>query len=250
MQPILTILIPAKHETDTIEAVLDSLRKSVQTPHRILVVNDTDARDRTATIVRTYMRKHKHISLLHRISKTGTFGSALSLGLGKTVTPYVVPVMADLCDDPKDIDRMVKKIREGWDVVCASRYMSGGRKAGGPWLQSLFSRFVCTSMRLLTGIPTWDVSNAYKMYKTKIAKSLTIQSDSGVEASMELVLQAYFHGHRITEMPTFWKGRTRGHSKFRFFERMPKYLRLYLWALRQNAYLRTRSMSPQPGTGS
>ncbi len=247
MLPQLTIIIPAKHEEESILAVLESLLRSVKTPHRILVVNDTDELDKTADSVRPFIRRHPEVSLLHRTGKTSSFASALAMGIAATKTPLVVPVMADLCDDPKDIDRMVKKMEEGWDIVCASRYMSGGRKTGGPILQSLFSRFVCTTMRLITGIPTWDISNAYKMYRTSVIRAIPIDKRSGVEASMEIVLQAYYNGAKITEIPTRWLGRTKGHSKFRFWQRFPRYLRIYIWAISQRLF---HSLSPHPATGA
>ena len=33
--------------------------------------------------------------------------------------------MADLCDDPATINAMSAKIREGYDIVVGSRYISG-----------------------------------------------------------------------------------------------------------------------------
>ncbi len=248
MRARLTIIIPAKHEEASILEVLQAITKSVKTPHRILVVNDTDKSDRTAIVVRAYMRRHRSIALIHRISSKSTFASALRMGLAQTRTPLVAPVMADLCDDPADIDRMVALVDRGWDVVCASRYMKGGEKDGGPLLQSMFSRFVCTSLRLLTGIPTWDVSNAYKMYKTDVMRHIAIDPQAGVEVSMDIVLTAYQNGAAITELPTKWMGRTKGESKFKVHERFLRYLRIYIRAL-TSRYLRIRSMSPHPATG-
>lgn len=247
MSPLLTIIIPAKHEEDSILAVLESLRNTVKTPHRIIVVNDTDSDDKTARIVRRYMKHHANASLIHRTGSRNSFASALTLGIAAAKTLFVVPVMADLCDNPQDIDRMVTKMNQGWDIVCASRYMKGGSKSGGPLLQSFFSRFVCTSLHLLTGVPTRDISNAYKMYRTSLVRGLPLDETGGVEVSMELVLQAYFQGARITEIPTRWTGRTTGVSKFKFWDRLPRYLRIYLWAI---AHRLAQSRSSQPATGA
>lgn len=225
MAPKLTIIIPAKHEEHSIGSVVASVQKQVKTPHRIIVVCDTDAEDQTPILV------PKDVRVIHRINAHGTFGSALALGITATKTPYIVPVMADSCDDPADIDRMFARIRQGWDVVCASRYMNGGKKSGGPKLQSFFSGLVCMGIRLVTGVPTNDISNAFKLYKTATIKNIMIPPDTGVEASMLLTLTAYFSGANITEIPTVWTGRTLGKSKFFYTQRAPRYLRICLWAL-------------------
>jgi dolichol-phosphate mannosyltransferase len=227
----LTIIIPAKHETETIIPTLKSLATHVRTPHGIIVINVSDTKDKTANLVRRYAKTHPDVRLIRKIHPHGTFGMALSLGFHAVKSGAVVPFMADACDNPKDIDCMYATLLEGWDVVSASRYMHGGLKIGGPAIQSFFSYLVCASLHLFTGVPTSDISNAFKMYKTAIIKKIHIPPESGVEASMMILLQAYFSGARIKEIPTIWTGRTSGESKFKLFERAPRYLKIYLWAL-------------------
>jgi len=227
----LTIIVPAKHEEHTIIPTLRSLETSVRTPHKIIVVNVSDAKDKTAVLVQRYRRAHPRVSIIRKIHSHGTFGMPLALGFTAVKTGAVVPFMADVCDDPKDIDRMYKILNKGWDMVAASRYMPGGQKIGGPATQSLFSYLVCKTLRILTGVPTSDISNAFKMYNVEALKNITVNPQSGVEASMEIALAVYFRGARITEIPTVWKGRTAGQSKFRLVERFPRYLKIYLWAI-------------------
>lgn len=231
MEPALTILIPAKHEEHTVIKTLSLLARYVKTPHRTIVVNISDQSDATANIVNTYIRTHPKVQLIRSIHPKGTFGMAMAAGIKAVRTGVLVPVMADMCDDPRDIDRMYRLARKGWDVVCASRYTKGGKKIGGPWAQSVFSYIVCTAIRFLTRVPTTDVSNAFKMYNATVLKKIQIPQTSGVEVSMEITLRLYFDGATITEIPTTWKGRTAGQSKFKLIERMPKYVRIFLWAL-------------------
>lgn len=140
--------------------------------------------------------------------------------------------MGDMCDDPCTIDAMVKEMALGYDVVCASRYVRGGGKEGGPRIQSLFSRFVGLSIHFIVGIATRDVSNAFKLYRKSVIDSITLQGLS-VETSMELALKAHFKGYRMSEVPTTWRGRTEGRSKIRLFKIAPGYFRWYVWAIVQ-----------------
>lgn len=237
MKHPLTIVIPTREEEKIILKTLKELREKVKTPHQIIVVNDhgPESFDQTEKLVRKYSQTYKNISLIIRKDKSKfSFASALAVGFNKVESGVVVPVMADMCDQPETIDKMYQKICQGWDIVCGSRYMRGGQKKGGPFVQSFFSKLVCLTLYWLTGIPTHDVSNAFKMYRKNILEKLKINSQNGVEVSMAITLQAYFQGARITEIPTRWTGRTIGQSKFRIFKRTPRYWKIYWWAIKNS----------------
>ncbi len=138
--------------------------------------------------------------------------------------------MADLCDNPQTINKMYGRSKEGFDIVCGSRYMKGGRKIGGHRLKSFFSRFVGISLYLLIGIPTQDISNSFKLYRKKVLDAINIES-KGFEISVEIPLKAYFLGYKITEIPTTWLNRKEGESKFEIIKHGSRYVKLYLWAI-------------------
>ena len=138
--------------------------------------------------------------------------------------------MADLCDDPFTIKEMYKKINNGYDVVCGSRYMPEGSRIGGPKLKAFFSRFVGVSLHYLIRIPTRDIANAFKLYRKNIFDKIEIKSN-GFEVSMEMPLRAYFKGYSITEVPTVWQERKSGKSHFKIIRLAPRYFKWYIWAL-------------------
>lgn len=244
MKDLLTIVIPAKKEEESVIHTLEQIKKRVKTPHEIVVVNDSHDGDQTGEIVKKYSRTNKNVSIvIRRDNPHPTFASALILGFNKVKKGLVVPVMADLCDRLEDIDVMYKEMQNGWDIVCASRYIKGGGKKGGPKIQSICSFIVCISLYHLTRIPTHDVSNAFKMYKKEILENAVINPRSGVEISMAITLQAYFNNVKITEIPTKWIGRTLGKTKFKIIERTPPYYKIYSWAVR-NAIRKYLNLKP------
>lgn len=228
----LTILIPARNEESTIIKTLESLRKKVRLRCKYIIINDQSS-DNTAEEVKRYIQKYKNFSLLHTTKRKNGFSYALLKGFSQADSEYVLPVMADYCDDPKTIAKMYKKIQEGYDVVAGSRYITGGGKSGGPVIQGFMPKFVCLSLQFLTDIPIHDISNSFKIYRKSFVTNLIVPQDFGVEISMYLTLQAYFKGGKVTEVPTYWYGRTTGKSKFNIFKRLPRYVSIYVWALQE-----------------
>jgi len=224
----LTIVVPVRNEEQIVGTTLEAIERNVTTPHRTIVVND-HCTDRTVAVVEEISQKYPNIELVHNTKEPG-FANALVTGFENVRTELVVPLMGDMCDDPCTIDEMVKEMARGYDVVCASRYIRGGGKEGGPKIQSMFSRFVGLTIHSLVGIATRDVSNAFKLYRKGVIDSIVLQGRS-VETSMELALKAHFSGYRMSEVPTTWRGRTKGRSKIRLLKIAPGYFRWYVWAI-------------------
>ena len=217
----LSIVIPALNEEASIEKTLMALDSRVKTGCEIIVVDDHST-DNTAQIVGDLSAKRKNIRLVKNNQGPG-FANALMAGFRSVGTDVVVPVMADLCDEPETIDAMFEKISEGFDVVCGSRYMPSGKKIGGPKIQSFFSRLVCHAVFLVTRVPTRDISNSFKMYRKNVLDRVSDIKGKGFEASMEMCMRAYRLGFKITEVPTTWIARKEGESKFRVFKLIFRY---------------------------
>lgn len=225
----ITIVIPAHNEEANIEKVIESIERNVHSEHEIVIVDD-HCIDKTADIVKGLVSQYQNNIRLVKNDDEPGFANALKTGFSNTRSDIIVPVMADLCDDPQTINRMYDKIIEGFDIVCASRYMPGGRKIGGPKLKGFFSRFVGLSLHFLIGIPTHDIANSFKMYKRGVIDTSNIESE-GFEISVELPLKAFFADYKITEVPTTWVDRKCGESKFHVLKQGSNYLKLYFWAL-------------------
>jgi len=225
---MISVLIPAHNEAISIAGTIQQLESDLNLEHEVIVVNDHSS-DETAQVVKELSQKFSNIILVDNNHEMG-LANALRTGFDACKGDLIVPMMADFCDDPWTINKMYYKINEGYDIVCGSRYMSGGRKIGGPRLKSFFSRFVGLSLHYLIGIPTYDIANSFKMYKKEVIRSITTEAE-GFEISVELPLKAFFSGYEITEVPTTWIDRKRGKSKFHVLKQGSNYFKLYIWAL-------------------
>ena len=190
--------------------------------------------DSTIAAVSKLQKKYKNIKLIRNNVNTGRgVINAIKTGFSKAKSNALVVMMADLADDPETVNLMYKKITEGFDVVCASRYSKGGKHIGGPFLKSFLSWLADVTAPFILGIPTYDLTNAFKMYQKKVIDSINIESKGGFELSMEIVLKAYFKNFKITEVPTIWKDRTAGTSRFNLAGWLPRYLHWYTWGLKK-----------------
>lgn len=230
----LSIVTPVYHEQDNIVRVIEGVSRHVKTSYEFLIVYDTDD-DPTCAVVNEHIRKNKltHVRLVknHIGSKRG-FLNALKSGFASAKGDAVLVMMADLCDNPADIDKMYGAFVDGADVVCASRYMKGGEQIGSPLLKRTLSRLGGTSLFHLRRVPVHDVTNNFKLYRRSVLDEISLGEQGGFEIAMEITLKAHKRGYLIVELPTTWRDREAGQAKFNVRKMLPRYMRLYMFALK------------------
>jgi len=222
-----SVIIPAYNEEKSIEEVISRLVGALRVEYEIVVVNDHSV-DNTRDKVEDLKKNYKNIVLVDNQEPQG-FANTLRTGFEAASGEVVVPVMADLCDDPGTINKMYRKINQGYDIVCGSRYSDKGKKLGGPLIKTLLSNLAGKIIYIL-GVPTQDITNSFKMYKREVIEAIDSKAMS-FEISMEIPLKAHLKGFKITEVPTVWHSRTVGESSFKVMKLIPVYLKLYSWAI-------------------
>jgi len=224
----ITVVIPARNEEESVERTVRSFVEFTKVPIEIIVVNDHST-DGTREVVLNLGRIYQNVLVVDNAWNPG-FATAIGFGVTMAQTELVVVAMADLSDDPGTIEKMLAKIEEGYDVVCGSRYIRGGKKVESFSLQSLFSRIVGLSFHWLTGIPTHDISNAFKMYKRKVLDGIEWEK-CGFEVSMIATYNAWLKWYRVAEVPTTWYHRQEGLPKFKLTRALRSYLPAYLYGV-------------------
>jgi len=236
----LTIVIPVYNEAENITTAINRIEKEVILPHEINIVYDMDE-DTTIPVVRKIANNYRNpVSLLKNKYGRGVL-NAIKTGLEEAKTEFVIVTMADLSDPPEVMNDMLQKAKkEGADLVCASRYMKGGKQYGGPFLKGLFSRVAGVSLHWLTGIPTHDISNSFKMYRKSMLDAITIESSGGFEIGMEITVKAFIAGYKICEVPTEWRDREEGESNFKLWKWLPHYLHWYWLCVKSSCFSSSR----------
>ncbi len=230
MSKSLGIIIPVYNEGDNIRDTIYAIEEKIKTPHQVYIVYDFD-KDNTLPVVKTLIDSGLYINLVKNPLRGVV--NAIKTGLKEAEENYLLVTMADLSDDYSIVDEMVKLMSEGYDLVCGSRYMRGGKQVGGPLIKKTLSRLAGVSLWSLAGLPTHDATNSFKLYRKRMISSMDIESDGGFEIGIELVTKAHFGGYKVTEFPCVWTDRQKGGSRFQIIKWAPKYLKWYFYAIKK-----------------
>ena len=236
-----SVVMPVYEEGESVVPVLRDLDAELPASREILVVHDTDE-DSTVPVVGRLTAEIPGLRPYRNTLGRGVL-PAMRAGIGASTGRYVVVTMADGSDDYSSLTAMLAAADGGADVVAASRYMRGGRQVGGPRLKRLMSRTAGLTLHWFAGVPTHDATNNFKLYRRSFLESITIESRAGFELALELTVKATAAGRRVVEVPTTWRDRTEGTSRFRLRTWLPHYLRWYAYAFRwriRRAASRTR----------
>lgn len=223
--PQVSIIIPVYDEAATIAKTLKVLNCLVNVPHEVVIVYDSDD-DSTVPVVKQLQGQIPTLRLQKNIYGPGVV-NAIKTGFRMSRCHAVCIYTADFTDQPEAIDAMYAEIQRGFDVVSGARYIPGGQKYGGPWLQTKLSRIGNWLFQALTDFPLSDITYSFKMYRRGVLEAIEIEYDAGWVISFEISVQAYLKGFRFTEIPAVWIARQLGESKFSLGRWLPAYLRWF-----------------------
>ena len=231
MRPALNIVIPVYNEGANFPALRSALAEAIHSPFEAFVVYDFDEDNTVPAVQAVIDEGDTRFHLIKNSVRRGVVGALLTGFHAATRGPVLV-VMGDLSDDLGKVDEMVGLYHKGFHLVVASRYMPGGELQGGPFLKRNLSKFAGLSLHWFRGLPTSDATNAFKLYDAQMLNALRLESRGGFELSLEITVKAFLAGYRIVEIPTIWRDRTAGESRFRLWHWLPLYLRWYFHAFR------------------
>jgi glycosyltransferase involved in cell wall biosynthesis len=227
--PPLTIVVPVFNEGANFKALWSQIASAIRTPFTAIIVYDFD-QDDTLPVISEIVASGERRLVLRKNAYGRGVTRAIKTGLEAVEAGPVLVTMADLSDDLTQVDEMYQLYLKGFDLICGSRYMPGGRLVGGAFFKQALSRISGLTLHYIRGIPTHDATNSFKLYDAAMVRELSVESVAGFELGLELTVKAFLHGYRIAEIPSTWRDRSAGTSKFRLFKWLPHYLKWYFYA--------------------
>ena len=142
--------------------MLGRLLEAVTLPCEMVVVVDSPD-DNTIPYVEKYARSNERIRVLVNDIGPGP-AQAIRYGMANASSPSGRRDHGRRCDDPQQIDDLVRLVERGVVVAAASRYSHGGQQVGAPFLKSMLSRMAGFSLWALARVGTRDATNSFKAY--------------------------------------------------------------------------------------
>jgi glycosyltransferase involved in cell wall biosynthesis len=168
----------------------------------ILIVVDDGSTDSTREILTRLQLYEKGFLVLAHERNRG-YGHALQTGAryaSEAAYDYVLFMDSDLTNDPVSLPAFLEKMRQGCDVIKASRYARGGRIVGVPAWRVLISFVGNRVARFLFRLPLTDSTNGFRALRTTIFLQLEI-TEPGFPAIMQEIYQAKFLTRSFCEVP-------------------------------------------------
>ncbi|MGH8545240.1 MAG: glycosyltransferase family 2 protein [Gammaproteobacteria bacterium] len=173
------IVLPAYNEERDLPPLLERIDEATEDAglrFEILVVDDGSS-DATEEIARLWANKLPLQVMRHEENRG--LGATLRDGLEWACqlaqpTDVIVTLDADNTHTPELIVRMVRMVREGHDVVIASRFVRGSRVRGVPFHRRLLSRLAGVVFRLFFPISgVRDYTCGYRAYRASVLQQVT-----------------------------------------------------------------------------
>jgi len=211
---ILDILIPVFNEDETIVKTIENIFSAVKYDYKIIICYDYDE-DPTLKIIKESFPHNSKIVLVKNFAKG--FNNALISGFKSSTAKAVLVFMADDHTNHNIINLCYEKFTEGYQVVCPSRFIKGGKMTGNPFFKGIITKLVSFFLFNFTSFPIKDSTNSFRLFSKELINKVKIESNKGFTLSLELTAKAHRLGYKITEIPTVWVERDKGKSRFKLF---------------------------------
>ncbi len=205
--PELSLLLPVLDEEENlrpmhakISEALDSLGKTAE-----VIYVDDGSTDESLQVLREIAARDERVRV---VSLRRNYGqtAAMSAGIDAAKGEILIPMDADLQNDPADIIRLLDKLDEGYDVV------SGWRKNRQ---DKLFTRKIPSQIANLVisrigGVSLHDYGCSLKAYRRDVIQDVKLYG----EMHRFIPIYASWAGARVAEIPVEHHARTMGKSKY------------------------------------
>src|SRR6266498_2576300 len=205
--PELSVFLPVYNEEPNLtplHAKLDEALKALGRTAEIIYVDDGST-DGSLKVLRELAQLDNRVRVVALRRNYGQT-AAMAAGIDAACGEVLIPMDADLQNDPADIVRLLEKIDEGYDVV------SGWRKNRQ---DKLFTRKIPSMLanRIISwigGVPLHDYGCSLKAYRRESLADVHLYG----EMHRFIPIYASWSGARVAEISVEHHARTMGKSKY------------------------------------
>jgi glycosyltransferase involved in cell wall biosynthesis len=204
--PEISVVIPIYNEEASIPVLHEQLQaamEAIRRPYEIVYVDD-GSYDRTGALLQKIVNRDPCVRVI-RFRRNFGQTAALQAGIEHSQGQILVFMDSDLQNDPVDIEHLLNKLEEGYDVVSGwrkDRHDSLSRKIPSWFANWLISR--------VTGVHLHDYGCTLKAYRRDVLDHMKLYGE------MHRFIPAYasWAGASIIEVPVAHHARRFGRSKY------------------------------------
>ncbi|MEN9327841.1 MAG: hypothetical protein RI947_649 [Candidatus Parcubacteria bacterium] len=207
---MISIIIPYYNEEDNLLELYGELHKELEhrnQDYEILFVDDGSI-DNGYEVLKSKVLRDKHVVLLRNRKRFGK-GYSLARGVHKAQGEVAIFMDADLQNDPKDIQKFLKKIQEGYDLVNGIR----DSRDDNIFIKS-YSKLGNYFVKVLLNSPFTDVNSGFKAIRKEVLNEIALYANN----FRFLPLAAYYKGFKVGQVTIHNRPRLYGKSKFGTFK--------------------------------
>jgi len=210
---VVIVTLPAFNEEATLAPLLRAIQESMgenRIEYQVVVVDDGST-DGTAKVAAELAREMPVTLVEHEVNRG--LGESIRTGLVQAMgaaqeRDIIVTMDADNTHTPALIARMVRGIREGNDVVIASRYRPGARVRGVPRYRRVLSWCGMWVFRSLFPTPNVrDFTSGYRAYRAGVLQQAfatygeDFVAQSGFSCMVDILLKLRCLDAIMSEVP-------------------------------------------------
>ena len=231
---MLSVIIPAYNEADTITGTVEAIVAALDVPgwdYEILVVNDGSG-DATEAALQALHQRFGRVRHVNNEQRHG-YGYAVRCGLENFRGDAAVVVMADGSEEPKDIVTYFERIRDGHDCCFGSRFIDGAVVEDYPRFKLVINRIGNWFLGLIMGQKYGDFTNGFKCFRRHVIEDMQPLVSGQFNLTVEMSIKAIASGADFAVVPTAWRNRDAGVSKFNVWAQVKLYVSTILYCVVQ-----------------
>ncbi|MDQ3011166.1 MAG: glycosyltransferase family 2 protein [Acidobacteriota bacterium] len=207
MNPKLSIFLPVYNEEGNLERLQTKITEAMTAlghSYEVIYVDDGSS-DGSLELLKRFAAEDSRVKVVAFRRNYGQT-AAMAAGIDAARGEVLIPMDADLQNDPADIRRLLAKLDEGYDVV------SGWRKdRQDAFITRTFpSRIANGLISRIGGVPLHDYGCSLKAYRREVLKDVNLYG----EMHRFIPIYAAWAGASVTEIPVAHYPRTAGKSKY------------------------------------
>ncbi len=200
----LSIILPAKNEAANLEVLLPRLCESY--PAAEVVVVDDGSDDQTLEVCRRYpVRVQRHPYSMGN-------GAAIKTGARNATGDTLVFMDADGQHDPNDVQRLLDKLDEGFDLVVGARQADTHASFGRRVANIIYNRLAS----LMTGHQIDDLTSGFRAVRERHFRKFLYLLPNGFSYPTTSTMAFFRSGFPVAYVP-IRAGRREGKSKIRLY---------------------------------